>query len=184
MPGRMLGGLLLPHGKPLALRAFPGRRPHCFFSFPNNKREEYICEKHIKALSLPRLFKFLWDRIPVLASFQEFSRRKMTSAGNGTHLSRSGGGEPLFMGRRLSDALFPDRLESGSFKIQSWDKATVDAHGMSLWTSSAVGVPCRHVGGGGALRLVERNKFIGVGFCALLVLDWMGKCQSPKRWNG
>ena len=26
-------------------------------------------------------------------------------------------------------------------------------------------------------------KHIGVG-SALLVLDWMGKCQSLKRWNG
>lgn len=40
--------------------------------------------------------------------------------------------ERLFMGRRLSDALFLDRLKSGSFKIQSRDKATVDAHGISL----------------------------------------------------
>lgn len=40
--------------------------------------------------------------------------------------------ESLFMGRRLSDALFLDRLKSGSFEIQSRDKATIDAHGVLL----------------------------------------------------
>ena len=36
---------------------------------------------------------------------------------------------PLFMGKRLSCALFLDVVKSGSFKIQSRDKATIDAHG-------------------------------------------------------
>ena len=40
--------------------------------------------------------------------------------------------ELLFLGKRLSDALFLDRLKSGSFEIQSRNKATIDAHGMSL----------------------------------------------------
>ena len=26
-------------------------------------------------------------------------------------------------------------------------------------------------------------KLIGVGFCALLVLDWMGTCQSLRVWS-
>ena len=34
------------------------------------------------------------------------------------------------MGKRLSCALFLDVVKSGSFNIQSRDKATVDAHGM------------------------------------------------------
>ena len=33
------------------------------------------------------------------------------------------------MGKRLSCALFLDVVKSGSFKIQSRDKATIDAHG-------------------------------------------------------
>ena len=39
---------------------------------------------------------------------------------------------PLFMGKRLSCALILDRLKSGSFKIQSYNKATVDVHGWSM----------------------------------------------------
>ena len=38
--------------------------------------------------------------------------------------------ESLFMGKRLSSALFLDVVKSGSFNIQSRDKATIDAHGM------------------------------------------------------
>ena len=34
------------------------------------------------------------------------------------------------------DALFLDRLKSGSFKIQSRNKATIDAHGMFIWISA------------------------------------------------
>ena len=38
--------------------------------------------------------------------------------------------ELLFMGKRLSGALFLDVVKSGSFNVQSRDKATIDAHGM------------------------------------------------------
>ena len=38
-------------------------------------------------------------------------------------------GWPLFLGKRLSCALFLDVLKSGSFKLRSRDKATIDAHG-------------------------------------------------------
>ncbi|MDD6862286.1 MAG: hypothetical protein PUD56_00260 [Prevotella sp.] len=36
-----------------------------------------------------------------------------------------------------------------------------------------------------ATMVVIRNHYIiiGVGFCALLVLDWMGKCQSLRVWD-
>lgn len=88
------------------------------------------------------------------------------------------------MGRRLSDALFLDRLESGSFKIQSWDKATVDAHGMSLWISSIVGVPCHRVGGKvhcGWWNVINTSAWVSVR-CSFLT-GW-ANARAPSGGTG
>ena len=37
------------------------------------------------------------------------------------------------LGKRLQWRFVLDRLKSGSFKIQSWNKATVDAHGIVVY---------------------------------------------------
>ena len=89
-------------------------------------------------------------------------------------------GWPLFLGKRLSSALFLDRLKSGSFIIQSRNKATIDAHGWFVYILHIVLLLI--------FKLRRKNAWvytirIGVGFCALLVLDWMGKCQSLTTWN-
>lgn len=85
----------------------------------------------------------------------------------------------IYLGRRLSCALFLDRLKSGSFKIQSRNKATVDAHGMSIWIFF---IHTMHHTCCEALNVfvdvdIDSSAWV---FCALLVLDWMGKMPEPQ----
>ena len=107
----------------------------------------------------------------------------LTSGSNPADVKEAGRWELLFMGKRLLCALFLDTLKSGSFNPvtgQGNDRCSWDV--FIDYPRGCHTLPYIFNKVCWQMEVITYNH-IGVGFCALLVLDWMGTCQSPRVWN-